>query len=153
MHKARITPARSSSHTLYMHIYTLTHTHTHSHTATHTRSPIRALHHLRITLHYADFLPFSLNILPSTVVAVVVVVVFYRPPYLLLLHGLRLKKIFLFNLFMNEMAVAGACCSGRLGNKGNCLCLRLCLSFSLSAVPPLLELLAFSVAGAYRIVT
>lgn len=28
MHKARITPARSSSHTLYMHMYTLTHTHT-----------------------------------------------------------------------------------------------------------------------------
>lgn len=125
-------------------------TYIHSHTHTHTRSPIRALHHLRITLHYADFLPFSLNILPSTVVAVVVVV-FYRPPYLLLLHGLRLEKIFLFNLFMNEMAVAGGCCSGRLGNKGNCLCLCLCRSFS--AVPPLLELLAFSVAGAYRIVT
>lgn len=146
MHKARITPARSSSHTLYMRIYTLTH----------TRSPIRPLHHLRITLHYADFLPFSLNILPSTVVAVVVVV-FYRPPYLLLLHGLRLEKIFLFNLFMNEMAVAGGCCSGRLGNKGKCLCLCLCLclslSFNLIAVPPLLELLAFSVAGAYRIVT
>lgn len=28
MHKARITPARSSSHTLYMHIYTLTQPHT-----------------------------------------------------------------------------------------------------------------------------
>lgn len=142
MHKARITPARSNIHTLYMHTYTLSHT-------AHTRSPIRALHHLRITLHYADFLPFSLNILPSTPAAVVVV--FYRPPYLLLLHGLRLEKIFLFNLFMNEMAVAGGCCSGRLGNKGNCLSPCLCLS--LIAVPPLLELLAFSVAGAYRIVT
>lgn len=30
MHKARITPARSSSHTLYMHIYIYTHTLTHS---------------------------------------------------------------------------------------------------------------------------
>lgn len=134
-------PQPAAVHTHYIYI--------HSHT--HTRSPIRALHHLRITLHYADFLPFSLNILPSTVVAVVVVVVFYRPPYLLLLHGLRLEKIFLFNLFMNEMAVAGGCCSGRLGNKGNCLCP--CLSLSFSAVPPQLELLAFSVAGAYRIVT
>jgi len=39
------------------------------------------------------------------VIIIVVVVVFFRPPYLLLLHGLRLEKIFLFNLFMNEAAV------------------------------------------------
>lgn len=88
--------ARSNTHTIYAHIYT--------HTQIHIRSPIRTLQHLRITLHYADFLPFSLNILPSAVAAVVV---FYRPPYLLLLPGLRLEKIFLFNLFMNEMAVGG----------------------------------------------
>lgn len=38
---------------------------------------------------------------PTVPVLVVVVVVL---PYLLLLRGLRLEKIFLFNLFMNEMA-------------------------------------------------
>lgn len=92
MHKARITPAISPHYTIYayMRMYAQSNQGT-------------LLHHLRITLHYADF--FAI-VLPHCAWPVVVAVL----PYLLLLRGLRLEKIFLFNLFMNEMAALRWAC-------------------------------------------
>lgn len=145
MHKARITPARSSSHTLYMHMYTLTHTHTLA-----AQSEPYTICVLRFIMQISCRSRSTFSPQQSLLLLLLLFFTGRLICYCCMACGLK-KYFYLIYLWMKWrlLAVAGGCCSGRLGNKGNCLCL--CLS--LSAVPPLLELLAFSVAGAYRIVT